>query len=320
MSEAKKPRVLVAAQPFGALDPQPRELLEAVAEVVWNPHERKLTRAELLKLLPGSVAVVASTEPYDAEVLDAAPGLRLIARTGVGLDSVDLRAAADREVWVTTTPDAPADSVAELTIGLLVSLARQVGQADRDLRAGRWVRRTGWLLRDRTIGIVGFGRIGSRVARLLRPFRCRVLASDIDPAIAPLADELGVELLPLAKLAPRVDALTFHVPLTPETRGLVDADFLATLKPGALLLNTARGPVVQGAALLAALESGHLGGAALDVFEEEPYTGPLAAREDVLLTCHMGSCSDSGRRAMEMGAAEAVVALLQGEEPLGRIV
>lgn len=289
------------------------------ARLVPNHYERKLVRAELIELLAGASAVVASTEPYDEEVFAANPQLRLVARTGVGLDSVDLDAARAHGVAVSTTPDGPADSVAELVVGLSVCLARHVGRADRGLRGGNWNRLTGWLLKARTVGIVGFGRIGTRVARLLAPFGCTVVATDIDPTVAGVAKDLGVELLDLETLVARADLITLHVPLTDLTRGLVAEPFLEAMKPGALLINTARGPVVDEAALLAALESGHLGGAAIDVFNTEPYTGPLAACEGVLLTAHMGSCSDEGRKAMELGAARAVAAFLDGEPIPGLI-
>jgi D-3-phosphoglycerate dehydrogenase / 2-oxoglutarate reductase len=322
MSTAPQNRcVAIAAQPFAQHDPAPREVLESTgAELRDNPHGRKLKRDEVPELLAGCSAVVASTEPYDAGVLDALPELRLIARTGVGMDSVDLDAARARGVAVAWTPEAPSDSVAELVVGFLVSLARHVPRADRDLRAQRWERRTGWLLRQRTVGIIGLGRIGSRVARLLRPFGCRLLATDIDPALVKVATALGVQMVDLETLLAESDAVTTHVPLTPDTHGLIDAAALGRMRPGSLLINTARGEVVDEAALLAALEEGRLGGAALDVFCEEPYRGPLAGRDDVFLTCHMGSCSDQGRLDMELGAARAVAAFLEGAPIPGRLV
>lgn len=305
--------VLIATHPFGASDAEPLRLLEASgAEIRRNSFGRKLRRDELRDLLRGVVAVVASTETYDAPLLDAARDLKLIARTGVGLDSVDLEAARARGIAVSWTPDGPSDSVAELTVGLMVSLAREVPQADRAIRAGRWERRTGALLGARTVGLVGLGRVGSRVAKLLRAFGASVLATDPDPAVAPRAAELGVALVPLEELLARSEVVSLHVPLTPATRGLFGRETLGRLRPGALLLNTARGEVVDERALLAVLESGHLAGAALDVFAEEPYRGPLAGREDVILTAHMGSCSHEGRRAMELGAARAVLAFLEG--------
>ncbi len=316
-------RVAIATHPFGAVDGAPLRLLrEAGAELTPNPHGRKLRPDELVDLLveTRAQAVIASTERYDAATLDRAPDLRLIARTGIGLDNVDLDAARARGVAVSWTPEAPSDSAAELTVGLLLGLARHIGAADRLVRAGRWERKVGVLLRTRTIGLLGLGRIGGRVARLLRPFGCRLLATDIDPAVAARAADLGVTLVPFAELLPAVDALSVHVPLTPTTRGVIDAAALSRLRPGALLVNTSRGEVLDEPALLQALEAGHLGGAALDVFCDEPYHGPLAARDDVLLTCHMGSCSDEGRRAMELGAARAVAAWIGGQPVPDRVV
>ena len=313
--------VLIASEPFGASDPAPLELLSRPdVRLLRNPHGRKLTANELRALLPGVEAVIASTEPYDAETLAAAPDLRLIARTGVGMDSVDLEACRQRGVSVAWTPEGPSDSVAELTVGLLVCLLRQAPRADRILRAGGWQRLTGPLVRSQQVGLLGFGRIGERVAKLLQPFGCRLVATDIDPSREAAARALGVAWVDADRLLAESDALSLHVPLTPQTAGLVDAAFLARMRPGAVLLNTARGPVVDEAALLEALEAGHLGGAALDVFADEPYQGPLAQREDVILTCHMGSCSHQGRRDMELGAARAVVDWLEGRAPRDRVV
>ncbi|MCW8137969.1 MAG: phosphoglycerate dehydrogenase [Planctomycetota bacterium] len=314
-------RVAVASHPFGEGDDAPLRLLrEAGADLALNPRRRKLKPDELVELLAGAGAVVAGTEVYDAAVLARAPDLRLIARTGVGLDNVDLEACRARGVAVTWTPEAPSDSAAELAVGLLLALARHIPAADRLLRQGAWDRKVGALLRDRTVGVVGLGRIGARVARLLHPFGCRLLATDIDPAVAPRAADLGVTLVPLDELLSTSDAVTLHVPLTPATRGLIDARALELLRPGALLVNTARGEVVDEAALLAALEAGRLGGAALDVFADEPYQGPLTGRDDVVLTCHMGSCTREGRLAMELGAARSVAAWLRGEATGERVV
>ncbi|MCO5170961.1 MAG: phosphoglycerate dehydrogenase [Planctomycetes bacterium] len=315
------PRVAVASHPFGEGDDAPLRLLrEAGAELVVNPVRRKLRPDELVELLAGAVAVVAGTEAYDAAVLDRAPGLRLVARTGVGLDNVDLDACRARGVAVTWTPEAPSDSAAELAVGLLLALARHVPAADRLVREGRWERKVGVLLRGRTVGVVGLGRIGARVARLLRPFGCRLLGTDVDPAVAARAADLGVTLVGLDELLAASDAVTLHVPLTAATRGLIGARALGLMRPGALLVNTARGEVVDEAALLAALEAGRLEGAALDVFAEEPYAGPLAGRDDVVLACHMGSCTREGRLAMELGAARAVVGWLRGEPAGERVV
>lgn len=314
-------RVFASTHPFGHLDPTPRELVVAAGGALsLNPYGRKLSPAELAELLPGNEVVIASTERYTPELLDAVPGLRLIARTGVGLDGIDLELCRARGVQVSWTPDGPSDSVAELTVGLIVSLLRQVLPADRAIRAGGWQRRTGWLLKERAVGLLGLGRCGSRVAKLLAPFGCRVLGCDTDPAARARAAELGVEIVGLDALLGGSEVLSLHVPLTPETRGLIDEARLGALRAGSYLINTARGELVDEAALLAALEADQLAGAALDVYGEEPYAGPLAAREDVILTAHMGSCSDAGRRAMELGAARAVAAYLRGQPIPNRLV
>ncbi|HBP18658.1 MAG TPA: hypothetical protein DEA08_12840 [Planctomycetes bacterium] len=319
----KPSRVAICAHPFAQHDPEPRRLLEATgAQLIDNPWGRRPRADELVAFLGEQKAqvVVAGSEPYEAALFAALPQLELVARTGIGLDAIDLAAAQAHGVAVCHTPDGPSDSAAELTIGLMISLARQIRAADADLRAGRWRRRIGWLLGARRIGVLGLGRIGQRVARALGALGAQVRATDIDPGVAPTARELGVELVSLDRLLAESEVLTLHVPLTPETRGLIDARALSALPPGALLINAARGAVVDEAALLAALESGRLGGAALDVFAEEPYRGPLAGREDVLLTCHMGSCTEEGRLAMERGAAEAVAAWLGGQPPAHRVV
>lgn len=313
------PTVLVGVWPFAQVDAEPLRVLErAGCRIVANPHPRKLREDELPALVHDAVAYVAGTEAITRRVLDAAPCLRCIARVGVGLDSVDLDAARERGIVVAYTPEAPAWSVVELTIGLLVDLARQFSRVDRAMRAGRWDRRVGFLLRGKTLGVLGCGRIGRRVARLGRDLGMDVLGTDLAPD-PEWAAATGVRYVEKGELLERSDALTVHVPLTPLTRGFLGEGELARMKPGAVLVNTSRGEVLDEAALERALASGHLGGAALDVFHEEPYSGPLTRLENVILTAHVGSCSREGRIAMELGAARAVVAFLEGAEVPDRV-
>ncbi len=302
--------IFVGVWPFGQQDPEPLRVIERTgARIVRNPHPRKLKASELPGLVADAECWIAGTEPIGRSVLEAAPKLKLVARVGVGLDSVDLDACRERGVLVSWTPEAPAPSVAELTMGLLVDLARDVTRADRAIRAGGWDRRVGFLLEGKTLGILGCGRIGKRVARLARAFEMKVLAHDILPE-AEWARGLGVRYVGLDELLSASDAVTVHLPLTEKTRRILGARELGLMKAGALLLNTCRGEVLDEAALDAALP--RLGGAALDVFCEEPYAGPLRRHENVVLTAHMGSCSREGRRGMELGAALAVEAWLSG--------
>ena len=309
-------RVLITAVPFGEADPACLDLLRgAGVDCVRNPYGRRLTEPELMALVPGVDAVVAGTEPITRAVIGAARGLRLISRVGVGLDSVDLQAARDHGVAVAYTPEAPADAVAELTLGLMLSLLRGVHRADAAIRRGDWTRLPGRRLGAVTAGVIGVGRIGRRVVRLLSAFGARVLANDLAPV--PLAER--VEWVDKTTLFRAADVVTLHVPLTPSTRGLVGAGELAAMPPGALLVNTCRGGVVDEAALAWALRAGRPAGAAVDVFVDEPYHGELVGLDNCLITAHMGSMAADCRRRMERGAARNVVAFLRGE-PLDEAV
>ncbi len=285
-----------------------RELqARAGVEVVLNPHGRRMTEAEIGALLNrDTVGLIAGLEPLTRGVLEAAKDLRVISRCGVGLDNVDQDAAREYNVDVYTTPDAPSDAVAELTMGLMLAALRGICMVDRALREGQWTRHRGRLLAGQTVGILGLGRIGRRVAELSQAFGARVLACD--PVAAPPP---GVDTVAYDALLESCDVLCVHLPLTKETRHLIDAGALARLKPGALLINTSRGAVVDEQALVDALESHHLGGAGLDVFEHEPYAGPLTHFDHVVLSAHLGSSTHETRARMEQEAGENLLAGLR---------
>ena len=285
--------------------------------------EEPPSRAELLRDAAGSVAVISTlTERVDAAVLDAAgPDLRVVANVAVGFDNVDVAAAHDRNVVVTNTPGVLDAATADLTLGLLLALARRIAEGDRFLRTGTpWVwgprMLTGLdLSAGATLGVVGYGRIGRAVARRARAFDMRVLAT---PTRTPMSEEerVAVEFRELPELLAGSDVVTVHCPLTPQTHHLIGDGALARMRPGALLINTARGGIVDTDALLRALTTGRLGGAALDVFEDEPHVDPrLLALEQVVLTPHLGSAGDRTRSAMCQLAVRNVAAVLAGEEP-----
>lgn len=270
----------------------------------------------------GAVAIVSTlTEPIDAAVLDAAgPGLRVVANVAVGYDNVDVAAARARGVVVTNTPGVLDGATADLTFGLVLAAARRIAEGDRFLRTGRpWV----WgprmmtgpdLSAGATLGVVGYGRIGRAVARRARAFDMRVLAT---PTRTPLGPGDGpVDFRELPDLLAEADVLTLHCPLTSRTRHLVDDAALARMKPTALLVNTARGPIVDTDALVRALREGRLAGAALDVFEDEPDVDPrLLDLENVVLTPHLGSAGDRTRDAMGLLAVRNVEAVLADRPP-----
>lgn len=300
MSEGRV-KVLIGPSSFAAQSPTPRATLEAAGcQVVDNPYGRKLTPPELAELLAAGIeGIVAGLETLDRATLERS-SLRVISRCGSGMSNVDLEAARELGIAVYSTPDAPTTAVAELTLGALLSLLRDIPAKDRAVREGRWDKKPGAQLEGRTVAVVGLGRIGRRVARLLDAFGARVVG--VDPFCA--APPEGVELMDLDQALPVADVVALH---SSGAGLLLGADRLAAMKEGAYLLNAGRGELVDEAALLAALESGHLAGAWLDVFGREPYSGPLTGCERVLLTPHIGSYTVEGRIHMEQEAAENLV-------------
>ncbi|HXE75213.1 MAG TPA: D-glycerate dehydrogenase [Candidatus Xenobia bacterium] len=268
-----------------------------------------------------SALICQLTQKVDAEVLAAGPKLRVVANVAVGFDNIDVASATTRGIAVTNTPGVLDDSTADFTWALLLAVARRVVEADRFLRDGKW---KGWDLmlmlgadvHGKTLGILGLGRIGRKVAERARGFAMRVLYHDAARAPASLERELGVQWAEKDELLRASDFITLHVPLLPSTRHLIGARELATMKPTAYLINAARGPVVDEAALVEALERKRIAGAALDVFENEPQVHPkLLAMPNVVLAPHIASASVETRTRMAVMAAENAVAVLEGRRP-----
>jgi glyoxylate reductase len=314
---AQGPRVVVALLlPASGLEP-----LRARFDVsLSGPRPEP---GELRRQAAGAEALVADpTVPVDAALLDAAgPQLRVVANYAVGYDNIDLEACRARGVVVTNTPDVLTNATAELAVALMLAAARRLGEAERLVRRGEW---TGWEpeqlpgreLASSTIGILGLGRIGSRVAELLRGFGARLLYASRTPR-PELEAELHLERLTFAELIAEADVVTLHVPLSGETRHLIDAAALARFRPGAILVNTARGGLVDTAALISALRSGPLAAAALDVYENEPeLPAELVELENVVLTPHIGSATERARHAMARLVADNVISVLEGRGPL----
>jgi D-3-phosphoglycerate dehydrogenase / 2-oxoglutarate reductase len=321
VTAARRPRALITTVPFGQHGAGSLERLQAEGiEFTLNPLNRRLKEDELAALIGDFDLLIAGTEPITARVLDAASRLRLISRVGIGLDNVDLLAARLRGIHVSYTPDAPAPAVAELTIGLMIALLRHVAPADRALRSGMWRRMMGRRLDGLTVGVIGVGRVGRRVIRLLRggfPSTV-VLATDLLPDEA-FGLGQDVRWVDPATIYAASDIVTVHVPLTRATRNMVAKHELAQMKSSAILINTARGEIVNERDVADALRAGRLQGAALDVFEDEPYVGELASLDNTLLTCHMGSMSEDCRAQMEREAVDEVVRFVR-KEPLIRLV
>lgn len=275
--------------------------------VIYNPMGRRLTEEEILKLVLEyqPAGILAGVEPLTRRVLSAAQGLKVVSRCGIGLDSVDLEAAKDLGIKVTNTPDAPTDSVAELTLGLILCLLRRIPLMDANLKQGIWKDPGGLMLKGKTVGVVGCGRIGTAVARLLLAFGCTVIGYD------PFLKSHGlIKLMALDDLVAAADIVTLHIPHTEETHHIIDSRRIDRMKPGAMLINAARGGVVDEAPLYEALANGRLAGAALDCFAEEPYAGPLTDLSNVVLTPHVGSAALESRVNMEREAMKNLLANL----------
>lgn len=286
-----------------------------------NPHDRPMTREELIQAVEGRRGVISLVHDRIDGALLAAAGsqLRIIANMAVGYDNIDLAAAAERRIFVTNTPDVLTETTADLAFALILATARRVGEGDRLVRSGRWA---GWgplemLGRDvhgATLGILGAGRIGSAVGKRAVGFGMTVLYSD--PLASAEMEELGGERVELDRLLDKSDFLSIHVSLNERTHHLIGAQELARMKPSACLVNTARGSVIDEAALVEALRRGRPGCAGLDVYEREPALTPgLTDLDNVVLLPHLGSASERTRGSMARLAAENVIAALAGERP-----
>ena len=312
-----RPKVLVSRR----LPPAALEIIARHCDVDHNEPNRPLPRAELLARLQGSRGLVCLlTDVVDDEVLST-PGLKIVSNVAVGFNNIDVAAATRRRVLATNTPGVLDDTTADLAFALLMATARRIVEADRFLRAGKW---EGWDLlqflghdvHGKTLGICGLGRIGKAVARRARGFDMRMLYTDTVRAPEAVERDLGVIFVDKDTLLREADFVTIHVPLFPETRHYISDRELGLMKPTAILVNAARGPIVDEAALARALTQQKIAGAGLDVYEEEPKVHPaLVGMDNVVLLPHIASASIETRTRMATMAAENVVAGIAGRRP-----
>lgn len=297
-----KEKIFISTSSFAEYDTSPLNLLkDAGFDVQLNPYRRKLTPDECLSYYKDIDGLIAGTEALTAEILKSAGNLRVISRCGVGVDNIDLEAARRQGIQVFNTPDSPAIAVAELTVGLILALLRHIPRSERDIRNGNWQKQMGNLLQGKKVGIVGFGRIGRRVAELVLGLGAQVVYCD------PAVKEASYTSVSLDKLLSQSDIVSLHV--SGNDTPLLGYEELRKMRQGSWLVNCARGGVVDEAALYQVLAEGWLAGAALDVFTEEPYVGPLVKLDNVILTPHIGSYAIESRVEME---TQAVKNLIEG--------
>ena len=313
------PKIVVTRRiPEPALD-----LLREAADVWVSPEDSPLQTAELHAAVAGAdVAVTLLHDRVDDAFLDAAGDrLRAVCNVAVGFDNIDVPAATRRGVLVTNTPGVLTEATADLAMTLILAVTRRIGEGERLIRARQpwsWhmFMLLGMGLQDKTLGVVGMGAIGQALARRAKAFGMRIVYSDARQASAEVERELGARRVELDELLRRADVVSIHAPLMEETRHLINADTLAQMKDTGYLVNSARGPIVDEAALVEALRSGQIAGAALDVFENEPEVHPgLLELDNVVLVPHLGSATIETRTAMGVLAAENAVAVLKGERP-----
>jgi len=312
-----KPKVYATHQLFE----EAREILEATCDMEYWTNEERPPREEVLRRVKDKEGLVCLlTEKVNDELLRAAPKLRIAANVAVGYDNIDVDACTRRGVVATNTPGVLDETTADFAWTLMMAVARRLAEGEQLARSGNW---KGWNLDQlcgtdvwgKTLGIVGFGRIGRAMARRALGFQMRVLYTDALRAPADVEEVLKAEYRDMNSLLAESDFISLHVPLIPETRGLFDAPKFYRMKPTAFLINTARGPVVDEAALVAALEAKKIAGAALDVYENEPFIHPGLKRPNVVLAPHLASASTETRTKMAVMAAGNVMALFKGQMP-----
>jgi phosphoglycerate dehydrogenase-like enzyme len=303
-----------------------RRLVAAGCEIVRSPRPGPMNEEEMIDLLQGCDASLAASDTYNARVFAACPRLKVVARLGVGLDSVDVPAATQAGVLVTSTPTAMSEAVADYTFALLLGIARRIPEGDLMMRSGGWGELPGTLVYGKTIGLIGLGQIGRGVLRRAGGFSMRILVYDPPLHVAVTTGQAsalpeGAEFTDLETLLRESDFVSVHAPKLPETLGLINAERLAMMKPSAFLINTARGALIDDNALIAALEAGKIAGIATDVFTQEPLPAdhPLRKAPRTLLTPH--NAFNAREAAMEMcrQSSESILAVIRGERPPGMV-
>lgn len=300
-------KIFVSTHPFSSTSDLPMKLIKANGlELAINEHGRKITTGELAEDIKDAEVLVAGTEKITEEVFLNAPNLKLISRVGIGLDGIDFDLCKKYDVRVAYTPDAPTMAVAELCVGLIIDLARKISFTDKAIKNGIWNRYMGMLLYGKAIGIFGMGRIGKSLIHLLAPFNVKFKVYDIEPDLA-FGRLYNVSFVSKEEVLKESDVVSVNVPLKEDTRDYITLRDLKMMKPSAILINTARGGIVNEDDLYLALSERIIAGAAIDVFETEPYKGKLQELDNVVLTCHMGASTIDSRTDMEVQAIEEVI-------------
>lgn len=304
-------KILISSASFGKINRDPLQILENAGYTpILNPYGRKLEFGEFIELIKDASGLIAGTEKVTADLMENAPFLKVISRYGVGVDNIDLEAANKRGIIVRSTPEAPSQAVAELALTLMLNLNRRVSEADRNLRQKNWSQLMGRLLSGKSLGIIGLGRIGKKLIKLVQPFNMKIFTYDPFPDIDFISSN-NLTLKSLNEILSQSDIISLHLPLSDKTFHMIGKKELSLMKKDAIIINTSRGGLIDESALVEALKGGIIGGAGIDTFENEPYKGNLIEFENVILTCHMGSSAIETRKQMELETVNNLIGALK---------
>lgn len=306
-------KILISTSSFGKVDNTPLKMLtEAGFEVTLNPHGKTMSQEQSIALLEGMDGLIAGTEKLDAATFDAHPNLKYICRLGTGMNSVDLAEAANRGIPVENTPSAHVDGVAELALAGILDIHRDISVAHTNMKKGVWKKPMGSLLKGKTIGLIGLGKVSKRLVELLKPFGVTILAQDLywDDMFAQTHDIKQVDLKTLCE---KSDVVSIHIPYTPENHHIIGDSELSSMKPTAKVVNTSRGGLIDENALISFLNNNTDARAYLDTFEVEPYYGALLHCDNLLVTPHIGSYAREVRLNMEIETAQKTIAFFSGK-------
>jgi D-3-phosphoglycerate dehydrogenase len=313
-------KILITPRSFASISDKPIKMLtERGYEIQRNNTDRPYQKEEILNLIKDIDGIIIGIDELSAEIIEEANELKVISKYGTGLDNIDINMATNKKIIVTNTPTANVDAVADLAFGLILSLARRIPEADQKTKSGKWEKIIGKSVWEKTLGVIGLGKIGRQVVKRARGFQMNILVFDLIKD-KKFAQRYGIKYVNLEKLLQKSDYITIHIPLNDATRGMISYKELEKIKKEAFLINTSRGGIVDEQALYKALRNNQLKGAALDVYHNEPpIESPLKELDNVIMTPHIGAYTEEAIENMGMQAAQNLIDVLEGRKPKNRV-
>ena len=313
-------KILITPRSFASFSDEPLKMLtERNYKIKRNNTGRPYKKEEMLKLIKDVDGIIIGIDELSAEIIEEANALKVISKYGIGLDNIDINMATNKKIIVTSTPTANVDAVADLTFGLILSLARRIPEADKKTKSGKWEKIIGKSVWEKTLGVIGLGKIGRQVVKRAQGFEMNILVFDIVED-KKFAQKYCIKYINLEKLLQKSDYITIHIPLNDTTRNMISYEELGKIKKEAFLINTSRGGIVDEEALYNALRNNKLRGAALDVYNNEPLReSPLKELDNVIMTPHIGAYTEEAIENMSIQAAQNLIDVLEGREPQNRV-